>query len=470
MSLSKDINSNVQTLKKFLRTDESFDFIYRTIEINNRTACMFFIDGFAKDEIMEKILEYFYSINDEAMLKDAHTFSKKCIPHIEVDITNSKEKIATSILSGMTILIIDGFEEALLIDSRTYPQRDTSEPEKDKVLRGSKDGFVETLISNTSLIRRRIRDVNLTIKVFNVGKESKTDVALCYMENKVDKKLLNETINKLKNANVEALTMNQQSLIEAIYKHKWYNPLPKVKHSERPDTTAAAILDGNIAILVDNSPLSLILPTSIFDVIEEADDYYFPPLTGSYLRLSRYIISFVTLFLTPAWLLMIQNPQYIPQSLDFVYPSESINIPIFWQLVILELVIDGLRLASLHTPTSISTTLSIIGAITLSDFSVKSGWFNTETMLYMAFVAMSNYSQPSFELGYALKFFRLMLLILTAIFNICGFVAGLIIILILLISNKTISGKSYLYPLIPFNRKAFLDKVIRTRIKTLDQN
>ncbi len=465
MALETDINKNIEILKKTLRVEESFDFIYRTINIKDRTACIFFIDGFVKDSIMEKLLEYFYSINNENVFKDAHTFSKNCVPYIEVDITNSMDKICTSVLSGMVAFIVDGLNEAILIDARTYPQRDTSEPDKDKVLRGSKDGFVETLISNTALIRRRIRDTNFTIKIFNVGKVSKTDVALCYMDNKVDKKLLSELTHKLKNTNVNDLTMNQQSLIEAIYKYKWYNPFPKIKHSERPDTTASAILDGNIAILVDNSPLALILPTSIFDIIEEADDYYFPPLTGTYIRISRYLISFISLFLTPLWLLLVQNPHYVPEGLAFLYPKDPVNIPIFLQLIILELLIDGLRLASLHTPTSITTTLSIIGAIALSDFSVKSGWFNTETMLYMAFVAMSNYSQPSFELGYSLKFFRLMLLTLVVIFNLWGFIVGVIFIVISLISNQTVSGKSYLYPLIPFNAKKFLNKVVRTRSK-----
>lgn len=465
MPLNKSINKTVEEFKTMLRANESFDLIYRTININSRTACFFFIDGLIKDAVMEKMLEFFYSLKDDEAFKDAHSFSKHCVPYIEVDITDDKEKICTNILSGMLVLMVDGFEQAIVIDVRTYPQRDTSEPSTDKVLRGSRDGFVETLVSNTALIRRRIRNPELTMKIFSVGKLSKSDVVVSYMENKVDKKLLSDICDRIKNAKVDSLTMNQQSLIEAIYHYKWYNPFPKIKHSERPDTAASAILEGNIVILVDNSPSAIILPTSIFDILEEADDYYFPPFTGTYLKLSRYIIGLFTLIVTPLWLLLLQNPWMIPPWLQFITITDQINLPILWQLLALELIIDGLRLASLHTPDSITTTLSIIAAIVLSDFAVQSGWFNAESMLYMAFVAMSNYAQPSIELGYCLKFFRVFLLILTAILNIWGFVLGFIIMFLLMLSNKTVSGKHYLYPLIPFNEKKLLTKVLRTRAK-----
>ena len=465
MPLNKDINKTIEEFKNLLRANESFDLIYRTININSKTACFFFIDGLVKDAVMEKMLEFLYSQKNDDYFKDVYSFSKHCVPYVEVDITGDKEKICTNILSGMLVLMVDGFDKAIVIDVRTYPQRDTSEPSTDRVLRGSRDGFVETLVSNTALIRRRIRNAGLTMKIFSVGKMSKSDVVVGYMDNKVDKKLLKDVCDRIKNAKVDSLTMNQQSLIEAIYHYKWYNPFPKIKHTERPDTAASAILEGNIVILVDNSPSAIILPTSIFDILEEADDYYFPPFTGTYLKISRYIIGLFTLIITPLWLLLLQNPWMIPEWLSFIKISKEINLPIFWQLLALELIIDGLRLASLHTPDAISTTLSIIAAIVLSDFAVESGWFNSESMLYMAFVAMANYAQPSIELGYCLKFLRVLLLILTAIFNIWGFFGGLVLIFFMMLFNKTVSSKHYLYPLIPFNGKKLITKVLRTRAK-----
>lgn len=460
-SLNKNIIDKIST---GLFAKESFDLIERRIIICNRDSCLFFIDGLIKDDVTEKLMEFFYSIDDESQLSNLKSFCEKAVPYVEVSAETDLDKIYTGILSGITALVIDGLDGAIMIDVRSYPQRDYAEPEKDKVLRGSRDGFVETLVANTALIRRRIRDRNLRMKYLSAGSETKTDIVLCYMDNKVDKKLLTEIIQKIENASVEALTMTMQSLSEAIYRHKWYSPFPKVKNTERPDVTASAVLDGNIAILIDNAPSAIIIPTSIFDILEEADDYYFPPLTGTYIRLSRYLVTIASLFLTPVWLLSLKYPDYIPSMFLFVIPSDQVNIPIFWQLMILELAIDGLRLAAINTPNMLSTPLSIIGAIVLSDFAVQSGWFISEAMLYMAFVAIANYSQPSYELGYAIKFMRIMILILTEIFGIYGFIAGIILTFIIMVCTKTISGKSYLYPLIPFNRKEFYRKVVRTRV------
>lgn len=461
--LSKELTKNKELMDKVLRADESFDIIRRDIVICNKEARIYSIDGLVKDTFMGKLMIFFYGLKDESVMKDAETFSKNCVPYIEVTTEKDINVITQNILSGISALFIDGFDSAIMMDTRTYPQRQTSEPDTDKVMRGSKDGFVETIISNIALMRRRIRDVNFTVKPFSVSKTSKADVVLCYMENKVDHKLLKVITQRIENVKVDSLAMNQQSLVEAIYPKKWFNPFPKIKYTERPDSAAANAIKGNIIILVDNSPSALILPTSIFDVTEEADDYYFPPFTGSYLRLARFLILLCSVFITPLWMLAQQNPDIVPETFRFVIVTQEHNISIFWQLIILELAIDGLRLASLNTPTSLSGTMGIIGAIALSEFTVDVGWFSTQAILYMAFVTLAGFTQPNYELGYCVKFIRIMLLVLTSLFNIWGFVAGVIITAVLLLTNKTVSGKSYLYPLIPFNGKAFLNKVLRLR-------
>lgn len=458
-----DYNTNLQIISDALRSEQSFDLVKRDLIIADRKAALFFIDGLLKDDITEKILEFFYKNVKSENFKSALYFAQSSVPYVEVEVTSDLKKICTDVLSGISALIIEDFTEVILLDTRTYPQRSTSEPDNDKVLRGSRDGFVETLINNTALIRRRIRDTNLTVKAYSVGTQSHTDVAVIYMENKVDKKLLANLNKRLKAIDVPSLTMNQQSLVEALYKNLWYNPFPKVKHTERPDTTASAILDGNIVILVDNAPSALLLPTSIFDVLEEADDYYFPPVTGTYLKLARYFITIVTVLITPLWLLALQNSDSCPEFFRFVLLDEPQNIPVFWQLILMEVGIDGLRLAALNTPNSLTTPLSIIGAIALSEFAVESGWVSMEAILYMALVTVANFTQPNFELGYSFKFCRVLLLVLTHIFNVWGFIIAFIINLVLLCTNRTLSSKSYLYPLVPFNGKEFLRKILRIR-------
>ena len=249
-----------------------------------------------------------------------------------------------------------------------------------------------------------------------------------------------------------------------ITPHKGSTPFPRYKFAGRPDPRGAWVREDNIFFLVDNSPAAMILPSSVFDIIEEADDYYFPPITGTYLRLSRMFISLLSLMLTPIWLLLMQNPELIPSWLAFIRVSDPLNVPLIWQLLILEFAIDGLRLAAVNTPSMLTTPLSVIAGIVLGEYAVKSGWFNSETMLYMAFVTIANYSQSSFELGYALKFMRMIILVLTAVFDLWGFIAGTVFAGLALVMNKTIAGKSYIYPLIPFRFSELKKRIVRNRL------
>ncbi len=464
MTFSSDLQTNSAYLNAHLNVDANFDVVVRSVRIGGRSACLYFVDGFAKDDSLLKLLQAFSSIQEADMPPDAQGFSRRYIPYGEVGLLTDSDAMTVQLLSGVSCLLIDGYSSCFAIDCRSYPSRGVSEPEKDKVMRGSRDGFVETLVFNTALIRRRIRDPKFTIEITSTGESSHTDIAVCYMEGRADRQLLDTIKSRISRLKVDALTMNQESLAECIFPHKWFNPFPKFKFSERPDTAAASVLEGNIIILVDNSPSAMILPSSVFDIIEEADDYYFPPITGTYLRLSRMTISVLSLMLTPTWLLLMQNPHWIPDWLAFIRLSDPYNVPLIWQLLILEFAIDGLRLAAVNTPSMLTTPLSVIAGIVLGEYAVKSGWFNSETMLYMAFVTIANYSQASFELGYAMKFMRIIILVATALFNLWGFLAGTLFTICAIVFNRTIAGKSYIYPLIPFRLDELRKRFLRGRL------
>lgn len=442
--LSISFEENIAYMNEILPVKESFDVIRREIIIGGKNAVFYFIDGFMKDEAMLKIMDSFLSVTEQDMPDDVDDFVQKHVPYVEVDILEDFDQVIRNVLSGTTCLFIDGYKECICIDCRTYPARSVDEPDKDKSLRGSRDGFVETIVFNTALMRRRIRDPHLIMEMAEAGQASRTDIALCYISDRVDKELLDNLKKRIESLQLGDLRMNQQSLAEALFKRKWFNPFPKFKYTERPDTAAACLLEGKVVILVDNSPSAMILPTSILDMIEEANDYYFPTVTGVYLKTTRILITIATVFFTPLYLLFMQNLEWLPEVFSFVAVRDTVNIPLIFQFLILELSIDGLRLAAMNTPTMLSTPLSVIAGIVMGEFSVQSGWFNSEVMLYMAFVAVANYTQPNFELGYALKFMRLLLLILTALFNLTGFIAGCILVLCFLIFNKTLSGRNYM--------------------------
>ena len=464
MKLTSDIQTTMSHFHELLDVNTNFDIIYHTLTVGGKQACLYCVDGLTKDEVLLRIMQGFGSIKPEDMPKSAHDFSKKYVPYSETGLVDDDSQIVIQLFSGLSCLFIDGYDKCITIDCRTYPSRGVEEPEKDKVLRGSRDGFVETLIFNTALIRRRIRDVNFTVEIMQTGESSHTDIAICYMKKRVDENLLGQIKERIQKLHVDALSMNQESLAECLFPHKWFNPFPKFRFSERPDTAAASVLEGNIIILVDNSPSCMILPSSVFDIIEEADDYYFPPVTGTYLRLSRMGFSLLSLFLTPVWLLLMQNPHWIPGWLEFIQVADEQHVPLIFQLLILEFAIDGLRLAAVNTPNMLTTPLSVIVGIVLGEYSVKSGWFNSETMLYMAFVTVANYSQASFEMGYALKFMRVILLVLTSLFNGWGFVLGTGVVVCSIVFNRTIAGKSYIYPLIPFSWSECRKRFFRGRL------
>lgn len=450
-----------------LQPEKSFDLVCRNTEIAGRRCALLFVDGMIKDEVMEKMLEYFLKLAPSVWedVADMQSFARRIIPYVEVADEDRLEAACTAILSGNLGLFIEGFSACALVDVRTYPVRGVEEPEKDKVLRGSRDGFVETVVFNTALIRRRIRDPKLVMSIQSAGESSHTDIVVCYMEDRADLELVGRIKERISHIQVQGLTMSQESLAEALISTKWHNPFPKTRYTERPDTASAALMEGRIVVLVDNSPSAMILPSGIFDFFREADDYYFPPITGTYLRITRIVIFLLTLFLTPLWLLLAEHPQWIPPWLAFIGVSEPNGVPILAQLLVLEFAVDGLRMASTNTPSIMSNSLSIIGALLLGDFAVQSGWFVPETILYAAFTAIANYAQPSLELGFAFKFARLGLLILTGCFGLWGFLGGTVLFLIILCSTRTLSGKSYLYPLIPFNARDFKRVFVRRKLE-----
>ena len=464
--LLENYERNVRHFEEKLRVRENFDDIKKVLRVADGEITLFYIDGLIKDGAMQKLFIYLLSLKH--MPKSADAFLREHMPYVECEVTQDEALMTQMVLSGATLMLGSSFgSSAMIIDARTYPARETAEPENDRVMRGARDGFVETLIFNTALIRRRIRDATLTMHYQSAGKSSKSDIVICYMSDRADLRLVKYITDKIASLETDALTMGHQSLAESLIKTRWYNPFPKIRYTERPDATAAHLLEGSVIVLMDNSPAAMILPTSIFSFLQETNDFYLPPLTGTYLRVVRHAVFWLTLFLTPLWFLGVITPSLVPEWLAFAFPTERGTVPIYLQLLLAEFVIDGLRMASMNTPDMLANSLSVVGGLILGEFAVGAGWLIPEVILYMSFVAIANFTQTSFELGYALKFMRILLLTLTAFFKVWGFGVGVGLILLLIVSNRTINGThSYLYPLVPFSPRALLSLFIRRKKRT----
>ena len=468
---SNDYKSNIEYMDKVLYVNENFDILKKTLTVGKDELTFYYIDGFINDGMLSKIMIYLVSLksllpeNKDKSISAAELFVRSHMPYVETSITDKTELAIQMLMSGAAVAFGSTLgPEAVIVDARTYPARETGEPDGDKVMRGARDGFVETLIFNTALIRRRIRNPALTMSYVTVGESSKSDIIICYMKDRADLEYVENLKRKLKGIKTDSLTLGHESLAECLIRKKWYNPFPKIRYTERPDSAAAQLLEGSVLILCDNSPEVMVLPSSIFDFMQETNDFYFSPLTGTYIRILRHLIFWMTLFMIPLWLLLINHEWMIPEWLSFIIPKDRGRLPVFVQILLAEFVIDGLRMASLNTPNMLSNSLSVVGGLILGDFAVSIGWLIPEVILYMAFVAIANFTQRSYELGYAFKFLRIMLTILTAIFGLWGFLGGCALIIILLATNKTVGGKRrYLYPLIPFNGKALLSLFVRVK-------
>lgn len=466
--LSNSYPDNVRHFNEVLGVGRSCDLVSRDYIIGGKRARIWVIDGYGKDEILERMGAFWLSLTEADLtgLTEMQQFADRFITFSETDVSFDGKDIVTSVLLGKTLLLMEGLSGAALCDAKNYPTRGVEEPPDGKVLRGSHDGFVEAVVPNMALLRRRIRDPHLTMEGLKVGRRSRTDAVLCYLDDKADPDLLAEIRTKLNAIDVNSLIMSQESVAEAIRpkRKQWYNPFPKVRYTERPDSAAACVMEGNIILMVDNSPSVMILPTTFFDFTQEANEFYFPPLVGTYLRLLRIAVFLISLLITPAWYMMVSEPNRLPGWLDFLSSPEPASLPLLWQLLVVEFLIDVLKLASLNTPDSLSNSFSMLGALILGDFAVQAGWLGPEVLVYMAFVSVASFAQPSYEIGYAFKLLRVMLLLATAVFDVWGFFLGILGILVLLATTKPLVGKGYLYPLIPFNGKALRRLFIREPI------
>ena len=443
-----------------LRVGESFDIIEKRLKNQRTEFTFFYIDGFVKEGDMLRIMQHVLTMKEALSAED---FLSE-LPYVEAEVSSDCDFIIKSVLSGQTVTLSPSFGRgAVLIDARTYPARPTAEPDSDRVMQGAHDGFVETLVTNTTLIRRRIRDTRLTFKCLSLGGASRTDVAVCYMNGVADAALVCEILQKLKDVRPKSLTLGFQSLAETLVRRGWYNPFPKIRTTERPDAAAAHLMEGSVLVICDTSPQVMILPTSIFDYLQQTDDYYFPPLTGSYMRLVRMAILLLSVVATPLWYLYLEYAESLPDALRFLIPDDPGALPIILQLFLVELAIDGLKIASMNTPDMLSNSLSVVGALLLGDFAVAVGWVCPDVVLYMAFVAIANFAQQNHELGYAFKFCRMIILFFTYILGIWGFGIGIVVCTLLVVTNNTPFGRSYLYPLIPFDGRAMKRLIVRER-------
>ena len=450
--ISRRLDENLDALRLRLGIGATFDILEREITVGGRRAALIFVDGFVKDKVTLDVVAALQRMGRAEMAPGGvKKLLAEAIPYFEVDTALTIDDVVEQVLSGPMAVLIDGEREAIVVDVREYPVRGIQEPDLERVTRGSHEGFVETMIFNTAMIRRRLRDPELRFEVVSVGKRSKTDVAIGYIRDIADPKLVAEVKRRIEEATIDALPMGAKNLEEIVVREPW-NPIPRVRYTERPDVAAAHLLEGHVAILVDTTPMAMIAPVTAFHFFQHAEEFFQLPFIGTYLRWIRALAFVLATVLAPAWLaLYLTGPEHLPPFLSFIGTKEgdtAVAVPL--QFFLLEIGIDLIRMALIHTPSALATSLGIVGAILLGELAVEVGLFIPEAILYTSVAAIGYFAVPSVEFGYALRLFRFLLLALATAFKLPGVLAGLVLGFALLATSKSITTP-FLWPLIPFD-------------------
>lgn len=418
--IPKSLDDLEDFYKKRVGLGTSFDIGVRKITVLKKNVHFYYVNGLSDTSFIIEILEYLVTLNDtERLSTKVYDIVKNRIVHQQVQIVKTIDEMVIQVLSGLIGIVVEGVGEAIIVDVRNYPGRQPQEPDTEKVVRGSRDGYVENIILNTALTRRRIRDERLRFEIMKVGKRSKTDVAIGYIDGVANLDLV-ETIKKdLKAIDVDGITMADKTVEEFILKQK-YNPYPLVRYTERADVGAVHLLEGHVLIFVDTSPSVMITPATFFHHSQHAEEYRNAPAVGTFVRWIRYIGIIASVFLLPLWYLFVVEPSLLPHKLEFIGPNKHTHIPMIVQIFIADIGIDFLRIATIHTPTPLATAMGLIATVLIGQIAIDVGLFVPEVILYVAVAAIGTFATPSYELSVANKIVRLFLLLCVAFLKFRG--------------------------------------------------
>lgn len=464
IKVSKDLDSNINQLKDLLGIGETFDIIFREYKVGRKRAASFSINGMTNDVLFTNVLQDILILSPEDVsINVLQKIFYTRATHTQTKLVDNLQDAVTSLLSGEILFFIDGEEQLIIFDVRAYPARMPAESNIEKVTRGSRDSFVETIVFNTALIRRRIRDPKLRFEIVKVGTRSKGDIAVCYIKDITNSVLVDKIKEKLNQINIDGIPMAEKAVEEYLVGGSKYNPLPKVRYTERPDVAAVHLLEGHVCLIVDTSPNIMILPTTFWHHVQHVEEYHQNVVVGSYLRLVRLFGVILSVILPPLWLGLVLQQQILPDTLKFLGPRDPGIVPIGIQFILAEIGVEMVRMATVHVPSAQSTALGFIGAFMLGDFATKVGLFGNEVIFYTAVAAVGAFATPSMEFSMAMRLFRVMLLVLVTLFKLPGLIVGTLIVLLVLFGTKSF-GVPYMWPILPFNFNALKDVLFRLPI------
>lgn len=365
-------------------------------------------------------------------------------------VTPQVEKALDLLLRGYALLLVDGREGALLLPVQGGEARPPEEPDNEPSVRGPRDGLVESLITNRALLRRRIRNASLRFEAVILGSESKTMVNLVFLDGAAPQELLGEVRRRIKAIRTDGL-LDAGMLEEMVEDNPW-SPFPQVLATGRPDRASAALLSGRVVLLVDQSPLALIVPAVFWDFLHVPEDYYERWWAASFIRLLRVTGIFLSLTLPAMWILMVAFHQEMlptPLALSVAGGREQVPMPVLVETLLMEVTFEFLREAGIRLPRGVGQTVSIVGALVIGQAAVQAGLVSPANVIVVSMTGLASFVSPSYSMAYSFRLLRFALLLVSGAFGLLGFGLVLVLILMHLVAMKSF-GVDFLSPVLPY--------------------
>ncbi len=466
--ISSSLKNNDDFLKDLLGIGVSWDliakpFVFADVKMTAYTANGYFLtmNMVLIVENLEMTIKEFVARHPDgsfAMADLAH-YLNVTVGFVQVQIVSKMKDAVRFILSGPLVIFIDGYEDALVIDTRIYPMRGIEEPEVERVVRGPRDGFTETMLMNVALIRRRLRDPRLRIELLQIGTRSQTDVSLVYLQDVTDDRLVAQFRKKLQSISSDIVSMGEQSVTEWLGRVKW-NPYPIVRFTERPDVAATGLLEGQVVVIVDTTPEAIVGPTTLFHHIHHPEDYHVYPAVGVYMRVVILTGSLLSLLSPSFFIVLATAHNHLPKALSFLGTPKNLPLPLGFQFLLAQLGVDLFERAVINTPTALGAAIGVVAALVFGQFAVMMNLVTPEVLVFMGTAAIAQFATSSRELAAANRLMRALLIVLAWLFGGIGYAAGIIFILIVLGRTRAM-GIPYLWPVVPFDWRGLKSLIVR---------
>ncbi len=473
--LNKPLTANVDENKKAIAKvfSNNIDLVKREFsfhEDKNISAVCFYTDGLVNTQVVEDTIKALsiYKGNTNSNQENQNSseltieqIKKNVLLNSSVEVIYNYEKAVNGILVGDTVLLIDGYNRGFLLPTRGWDARSVDEPQTEQVVRGPRDGFTENIRTNTALLRRRIRDPLLRTESMQIGTKSKTDINIVYLEGTVKEGLVQEIKERLRKIKIDAVL--ESGYIEELIKDSPRSPFTTMQSTERPDKVAASILEGRVAIFVDNTPFVLLAPSYFWEFFQASDDYYSGFLAGSFFRSIRYVAFLISLTLPSIYVMLISfHHEMIPTELALSIASgrEVLPFPVLLEALLMEIVFELMREAGLRMPKPVGQAVSIVGSLVIGQAAVQAGIVSPFMVILVALTGIASFAIPNYSASFSIRLIRFPLLIASGTMGLLGFSAVFTILAVHALSIRSF-GEPYLAPATPFQPTDQKDIVFR---------